>query len=492
MSRASWRRTAPWLIAATAGATALFALPAAAASSSAAASRVSVRHVGLVTEQDVPAQPGSEPDTVVEPDVAVSPINPRVAVAAAHDGRYPNGGAVGITYAWTHDGGATWHHAPVPGLTTSTGGPEPWVRASDPVVAFAPNGDVYISTLLIAFTCPSAVAVSRSTNGGRTFAAPVLAHYSADCALSDDKNTLIIDNSPTSPHEGRLYQFWTPFLTNPLGQSDGSPQALVYSDDHGQTWSEPVDVSLPHANTQNSTPMLLADGTLVDAFIDYGDEAQENEDIEFRHHEAAANRAARAPGTPVIRTAVSHDGGDSFTPGGVVARGVSEGPPGIRCCLDAATTDVSVGRMYVAWNSTHLSRVKVASSTDGTTWSRPRLVNRPSDEAQNGVNVDVAAQAGKLAVSYGLTNADTTDGRFAQQYVAVSRDGGTSFSKSTPIGPQSDYAYAAQAGGIFPGDYIGTAMAASGRLYAVWCWSGQPTAPGATYHQVVEGAVLSV
>ena len=320
------RGAALWLVAAITGATALVAIPAAAASSTAVASRVSVLHVGLVTEQDVAAQPGSEPDTVVEPDVAVSPLNAKVAVAAAHDGRYPNGGAVGISYAWTHDGGATWHHEPVPGLTTSTGGPEPWVRASDPVVAFAPNGDVYISTLLIAFTCPSAVAVSRSTNGGRTFAAPVLAHYSADCAFSDDKNTLIIDNSPTSPHEGRLYQFWTPFLTDPLGQSDGSPQALVYSDDHGQTWSAPVDVSLPHANTQNSTPMLLADGTLIDAFIDYGDEAQENEDIEFRHHEAAANRtAARAPGTPVIRTAISHDGGDSFTPGGVVARGRERG-----------------------------------------------------------------------------------------------------------------------------------------------------------------------
>ena len=146
----------------------------------------------------------------------------------------------------------------------------------------------------------------------------------------------------------------------------------------------------------------------------------------------------------------------------------------------------------MAWNSTHLSRVKVASSSDGTNWSRPVLVNRPSDETQYGVNVDVAAQAGKLAVSYGLTNADTTDGQFAQQYVAVSRNGGASFSKSTPIGPQSDYAYAAQAGGIFPGDYIGTAMAGTGRLYAVWCWSGQPTAPGAAFHQVVEGAVLRV
>src|SRR4051812_12146167 len=267
------RRPAPWLVALSVGGAVLVAVPGAAA----AAAPPSVLHVGVVTRQDVASQPGSEPDTVVEPDVAVSPLNHNIAVAAAHDSRYPDGGAVGITYAWTHNGGASWHHRPVPGLTTSTGGPEPWVRASDPIVAFGPDGDVYISTLLIAQTCPSAVAVSRSTDGGVTFAPPVIAHYSADCALSDDKNTLVVDNGANSPHKGRIYQFWTPFLTDMFGNADGSPQALVYSDDHGQTWSAPVAVSAPHANTQNSTPMVQPDGTIVDAYIDYGNQAQENE-----------------------------------------------------------------------------------------------------------------------------------------------------------------------------------------------------------------------
>ena len=102
-------------------------------------------HAGIVTEQDVPAMSYSEPDTVVEPDVAVSPVDPMIAVAASHDGRFPDGGAVGISYAWTHDGGATWHHQPVPGLTRTTGGAHVWARASDPVLAFGPDGTVYLS-----------------------------------------------------------------------------------------------------------------------------------------------------------------------------------------------------------------------------------------------------------------------------------------------------------------------------------------------------------
>src|SRR3954453_4788093 len=71
---------------------------------------VVVVHQGVVTRQDVKSQTGSETDTVVEPDVAVSPVNKNIAVAAAHDSRYPDGGAVGISVAWTADGGRSWKH----------------------------------------------------------------------------------------------------------------------------------------------------------------------------------------------------------------------------------------------------------------------------------------------------------------------------------------------------------------------------------------------
>ena len=463
-----------------------------AGTSAATTPAASVVHVGQIIAQDVAPQPGSEPDTVVEPDVAVSPVDSRIAVAVSHDGRYPDGGAVGISYAWTHDGGQTWHHQPVPQLTSSTGGPAVWIRASDPVVAFGPTGDVYISTLLIAQTCPSAVAVSRSTDGGRTFARPVLAHYSSQCAVSDDKNTLVVDTSPTSPHRGRLYQFWTPFLTDPFGNPDGSPQAMVYSDNQGRTWSQPIAVSAPHANTQNSTAMVQPDGTVVDAYIDYGNQAQENEDTEFRHHEGVIvtqPRDAAASG-PVIRTAVSTDGGQRFHSGGIVTKDVGEGPLGIRCCLDSATADPATGRLYVAWNSTNLSKIKLSSSADGVRWGAPIEVNAASSSLY-GVNVDVSASAGTVAVSYGLTNAHPTHGRWADQFIALSHNAGTSFAAPIGVGPRSNYTYAAEAGGIFPGDYIGTSLASDGRLYAVWCVSSKPATAGAKYHQVVYDAVLT-
>ena len=56
-----------------------------------------------------------------------------------------------------------------------------------------------------------------------------LAKPGSTCAISDDKNWLVVDNGVKSPHRGRLYQFWTPFLTDPFGNPDGSPQAVVWS-----------------------------------------------------------------------------------------------------------------------------------------------------------------------------------------------------------------------------------------------------------------------
>lgn len=453
-----------------------------------------ILHVGQIAQQDVRVLPGSEPDTLVEPDVAVSPLNANIAIAASHDGRYPDGGAVGIETAWTADGGATWHHQPLPKVTTATGG-RVWTRASDPVLAFGADGTAYISVLVFDAGCDSAVVVSRSTDGGRTFGAPVAAHRSSNCAISDDKNWLLVDTGPKSPHRGRLYQFWTPFLTDMFGNADGSPQALVWSDNGGRTWSAPVSVTAPHANTQNSQPMLLPNGTLVDTYLDYGPNgsAEGPEAGDARHAAGRSTARARSRAAaivyPLLATRISTDGGKTWTDGGTVSDDIGGGAPGFRCCLTSATADPLTGDLYAVWNSNDATFVRLSRSTDGgKTWSAPVTVNRP-DPALLGVNVDVAARAATVTVSFGLTNADTSRGRFGRQFVATSRDGGLTFLDPQPVGPRSDYRYAAQAGGIFPGDYIGSALSAD-RLYAVWMVASRPPTAGAKYHQVLYAAVF--
>jgi len=459
-----------------------------------AASAVSVRpprvlNLGQISSQDIAPRPGSEPDTLVEPDVAVSPLQPHMAVAVAHDGRFPNGGAVDISYAWTRDGGGHWQHAPVPGLTKAVGGS--YDRASDPVVQFAADGTAYLSTLLFAAPpgCPSAVAVSRSIDGGATWGPPVLVHASIDCNFSDDKNWLVIDNSPVSPHFGRLYQFWTAFITDTTGNTT-SPQVLRYSDDHGRTWSATFFVNPVAANTQDSQPMILANGTIVDTYQNFGLTGVIGESP--IHHGPPRRRAtAGIPPTVPLSAITSTDGGTTWGNEVTVTSDTGFGPANVRCCLPAATIDHATGRMYAVWEGAgpgDVDPVEMSTSTDGANWTAPQTISRGDVPGVQEVNVAVAADRGHVFVSYGTRTHAADHGGFVQQKLLYSADGGATFAAPMALGPVSSLQYAARAGGLFPGDYIGAAVS-NDWLYLVWCVSSPPPMP-APYHQVLFAGVL--
>jgi hypothetical protein len=260
--------------------------------------------------------------------------------------------------------------------------------------------------------------------------------------------------------------------------------------------------------------MLLRDGTIVDSYLDFGPvvagaglvgrpEAAQARHVrqrgapqdrqqggqQGRQHGRQQGRAAEAvPPLPMLVTRISRDGGRTWTDGGVIARQVGVGPVGIRCCLPSATSDPVTDRVYTAWSGVDPRELLLSTSTDGRSWSAPRRVNRGTGDSQ-AVNVDISAYGGTLGVSYGLTNADINRGRFARQYVTTTRDAGASFTPTAVVGPRSEYRFAAQAGGIFPGDYIGSAMRGD-VLYAVWCVSSRPPRAGAAFHQVEYGATF--
>lgn len=134
----------------------------AAPGSAATPGALTVRHVQQISRDSAPPRLASQPDTQTEPDIAADPNSPRTVVATYQQGRFRGGASVDPGYAWSHDAGATWHHANLPGLTRAVGGR--FERASDPAVAFGPGGAVYISTLVLSFREGlSGVAVSRST-----------------------------------------------------------------------------------------------------------------------------------------------------------------------------------------------------------------------------------------------------------------------------------------------------------------------------------------
>jgi hypothetical protein len=456
-----------------------------------------------VTRQDVGSRPGSEPDTVVEPDVAVNPSHPDVAIAAAHDSRFPDGGAVAISVAWTADGGATWHHHPAPGITKATGGI--YDRASDPVVAFGPDGTAYLSVLVFnTDPCPnsaSAVLVLTSSDGGRTWSAPHTVHRSNTCSYSDDKNWLVVDTSPNSPHLGRVYQFWTPFLYDSADNFLGARQAVRWSDDHARTWSATSYLTPANHATQNSQPMILANGSVVDTYYDFGTGAAAPDATPAagsagpspaRRDSGAAPRIVDNTGN--IFASRSDDGGRTWQQIAEVAANGGGYAPGVRCCLFAADIDRSTGILYVAFEGAGLGNtdpVFLASSPDGgRLWTNPVQVSQGDQTGIQRVNVDVVAQGGRVYVSYGTRTNPNADGGTVQQQLSVSRNRGSTFAAPQSIGPLSVLKYAAQADGYFPGDYIGEAIAGN-RLYVVFAQSSKPPASSSSpYHQVIWGVTL--
>jgi BNR repeat-like domain len=485
------------------GLAAVTVLPSTTASATASPAQLPVLDSGLVTEQDIPSQPGSEPDTVVEPDVAVDPAHPDVAIAAAHDSRFPDGGAVDISAARTADGGATWQHQAVAGITKARGGA--YDRASDPVVAFGPDGTAYLSVLAVNLDhpCPdqaSAVLVLTSSDGGRTWSRPNVAVSSATCAVSEDKNWLVVDTWPKSPHVGRVYQFWTPFLSDAAGNVSGAPQAVRWSDDHAATWSETSYISpIDHA-TQNSQPMITASGAIVDTYYDFGvasgeplaDPADASADSPARDDSGRAPKIIDNRGDIVASR--SDDGGATWQQIALVAANGGGFAPGVRCCLFAADIDRTTGILYVAFHGAGLGNTDpvflAASPNDGSLWTNPVQVSQGDEPGIQRVNVDVVAQGGSVYVSYGTRMNPDAEGGTVQQQISVSRDRGTTFGAPQSIGPVSVLKYAARSEGFFPGDYIGEAIA-DGRLYVVFARSSAPPPSSSSrFHQVIWGVTL--
>ncbi len=124
-----------------------------------------------------PIQDYIQPDTQIEPSIAVNPANPKNAVAVYQEGRIADGGDATNGFATTFDGGKTWKYGELPGLTTYPGQGGVMERASDAVVAFGPNNLVYANSLVFDWNVNdglrSGITVNVSKDGGKSWGPPV-------------------------------------------------------------------------------------------------------------------------------------------------------------------------------------------------------------------------------------------------------------------------------------------------------------------------------
>ena len=391
--------------------------------------------------------PDATPVHQAEPYIVASPIDANDLLAGAQEGRFFDGGAVGNGAYASQDGGLTWARSFIPGVSVASGNPA-YERATDPVVAFGPDGTAYFCSLAINITTiPGAIFVNRSTDGGVTWSAPstVIASDTHEHFL--DKQWLTVDTGIASPFRGRLYVTWSDFVAppgNPLGLKKIT-EHIAWSDD-AVHWSAPVKISGGDTYNQGSQPLVAPDGTVHVIYYTFGKKD--------------------------LRIVTSRDGGATWTNPKSVARVQPSGIAGIRTAeeLPSAAIDPISGAMAVVWQDGRRdpSDVFVTRSTDGgVTWSAPTIVD---DGAVGDVQFTpaVAIRAGVTHVSWYDSRDASADPTVWQMRFASSDVGGQTFGASVPISAAFDIDAAVDtARGKFLGDYNGVAATSAG-VHPVW------------------------
>jgi hypothetical protein len=209
-----------------------------------------------VYDKDVSCDDAIAPDN--ETAIAVHPTNPDLLLAGSNDYQLAFKGNTVILqvpsgFFFSSDGGGTWIDGELP-LQGSLGGGDPapafdlkhnqMVFASlsfvcGQVAPICTRGNLMFASSPLGpnATAPTAPIVWRDTIVATGSASDVSAQQ-----LFLDKEWIAVDNYPSSPHFGNIYIVYQRFRTE-SGSYDESPTMFVKSEDGGQTWTQPVEIS---------------------------------------------------------------------------------------------------------------------------------------------------------------------------------------------------------------------------------------------------------
>ena len=389
-------------------------------------------------------------------------------VSAFQSGRFTNGGASGIGWATSTDGGATWRHGFLPALTVHSTPAGPYDRASDPAVAFDPRHSTWlISTLAMVGSRGAAVTVSRSADG-LTWSAPVVVASTATGFF--DKEWVVCDGHASSPHYGNCY---VAFDDNGVGNLILNSTSL----DGGASWG-PALQTAGSAYGFATQPLVQPNGTVIVAVLD-----------------------ASASSLGAYR---SLDGGQSWT-------GVTTVSPlsrhtvagGLRALpLPTAEMDAA-GRFYLVWadcrfaTSCQANDMVMSTSTDGASWS---AVTRIPIEASPGtvdhfipglaVDRSTSGATARLVLVYHYYPTPNCSFSTCELHVGSvsSSDGGATWSAPTQLtaSAMSLSWLPSTTQGYMVGDYISASFVGT-RAVTVFAIA---TAPDSTFHQSMHAVAL--
>jgi hypothetical protein len=181
--------------------------------------------LGQGTGLDISNADGGQEET----SIAISRRDPNLIIVGANDEHM---GKLQMPAYVSTDAGTSWQTVRLPPNTAYN-----YYSVGDPVLAPSEDGNIYYT-----FIAGNAIMVAKTINGfDWIHCTPAYIWTTQD---SPDKPSMTVDNSPKSPHFGRVYISWSGFSL----YNDTITIKLTWSDDHGQSWSKPTSIfdSLPH------------------------------------------------------------------------------------------------------------------------------------------------------------------------------------------------------------------------------------------------------
>ncbi|MEN3305736.1 MAG: hypothetical protein V7603_1938 [Micromonosporaceae bacterium] len=392
---------------------------------------------------DAQAQHNSE----VEPDTFAFGST---IVSAFQVGRVFGGGASNVGWATSTNGGATWTHGYLPGITTNAGGTFPQV--SDASVGFDAAHNVWLISTIGINGSSVVVLTSRSTDGGLTWGAPI-----TTATGSNDKNWIVCDNTAASPFFGHCY-------TEYDISGSGDALRMKTSTDGGLTWGAALAPG-GGATGLGGQPVVRPNGTVIVPYLSLSNTIRS-----FRSVDGGASWRAT-----VLVASISHH---------TVAGGLREEP------LPSAEVDAA-GTVYVVWADSRFrsggtrNDIVLAKSTSETTWAAPTRV--PTDVTTStvdhfvpGIGVDkstsgASARIGLTYYFYPNTSCTAATCQLDVGFIS-SVNGGTSWSTATQVaGPMTLSWIPNTSQGRMFGDYISTSVPNGGNAYPVVPVANAPT-----------------
>jgi hypothetical protein len=392
----------------------------------------------------------SQHATEVEPDTFAFGST---IVSAFQTGRIFDGGSSDIGFATSTNGGATWKHGFLPGITTFYKGGR-YTAASDASVAYDPaHGKWLVGS--IAITNATGVAVlASSSSDGLTWNNPVTVNNNSSFA---DKDWIVCDSNSSSPFYGHCYVEWE-------DAGIGDQVEMSTSTDGGQTWSAAFLV--PNAIGLGGQPVVQANGTMVVPFLSLDSGG--------------------------IGVYTSTNGGKTWgglgTISGVTSHQVAGG---LRAVYELPSAEVDgAGNVYVVWWDCRFRKncssndIVFSSSSDGKHWSAVSRV--PIDPVTStvdhfipGLAVDPATSGATahLALTYyyyPVANCSQTTCKLSVGFIS-STDGGKTWvaGKVLAAGMNNNWLPTTTLGQMV-GDYISTSYV-NGKAFGVFAGALPPT-----------------